>query len=135
MITIPVPIVEYLIPNVPNVSIVVTYCYRYLVTHIDELQALVIVRHAGSFYNLYLSDESGVYYSLSLRDIVLTQGQYIHVDLELVTNICILVEVQLWPNIRWECGWYQVLFDHTWVHKLWAEAVLYGFWAPSLWSN
>ena len=54
-------------------------------THINEMQALVIVEHVGGFYNLYLSDESGVYYSLSLRDIVVfISSTQIRVDLELV---------------------------------------------------
>ena len=50
--------------------------------HINELQALVIIQHNGGFYNLYLSDLSGVYFSLSLRDIVV-EGRNT-VDLELV---------------------------------------------------
>ena len=53
---------------------------NYFVAHIEERQALVIVEHDGGFYNLYLSDESGVYYSLSLRDIVIINA----VDLEMV---------------------------------------------------
>ena len=40
-------------------------------SHINSLQALVIVEHASSLYNLYLSDITGVYFSLSLPDIVL----------------------------------------------------------------
>ena len=56
---------------------------RYLVTHINELQALVIVQHNGGFYNLYLSDQSGVYFSLSLRDIAVVGVNT--VDLELVS--------------------------------------------------
>ena len=54
----------------------------YLVTHINDVQALVIVEHAGGYYNLYLSDESGVYYSLSLRDLVIDSDY--NIDLELV---------------------------------------------------
>ena len=53
----------------------------YLVTHINDMQALVIVDHEGGFFNLYLSDESGVYYSLSLRDLVIDRYG---IDLELV---------------------------------------------------
>ena len=56
---------------------------RYLVSHIDELQAIVIIQHEGGFYNLYLSDTTGVDYSLSLRDIVVERGGF--VDLELVS--------------------------------------------------
>ena len=55
---------------------------RYIVTHIDEMQALVIIEHNGGFYNLYLSDQEGVYFSLSLRDIVVEGVST--VDLELV---------------------------------------------------
>ena len=42
---------------------------------------MVIVEHVGAFYNLYLSDETGVYYSLSLRDIVVKNA----IDLEVVS--------------------------------------------------
>jgi hypothetical protein len=52
------------------------------VTHINELQALVIVQHTSGRYNLYLSDITGVFFSLSLADIVISrQG----IDLELVS--------------------------------------------------
>ena len=54
----------------------------YLVIRINDVQALVIVEHAGGFFNLYLSDESGVYYSLSLRDLVIDSDY--NIDLELV---------------------------------------------------
>ena len=58
------------------------YSHRdYIVSHIEERQAQVIVEHEGNFYNLYLSDETGVYFSLSLRDIVVTQNA---IDLERV---------------------------------------------------
>ena len=72
------------------VVIVVLLASRYLVTHINEMQALVIVEHdtlehVRNFYNLYLSDESGIYYSLSLRDIrVFITSTRIRLDLELV---------------------------------------------------
>ena len=52
-------------------------------THINNVQALVIVEHTGGFYNLYLSDEAGVYYSLSLRDLVVENNPF-NIDLELV---------------------------------------------------
>lgn len=55
---------------------------NYIVSHIEERQALVIVEHEGDFYNLYLSDETGVYYSLSLRDIVINNA----IDLERVSR-------------------------------------------------
>ena len=56
---------------------------RYFVTHINELQALVIVQHTSGRYNLYLSDITGVFFSLSLADIVISrQG----IDLELVST-------------------------------------------------
>ena len=60
--------------------------YSYLVSHINDVQALVIIEHEGDFYNLYLSDESGVYYSLSLRDIVI-ENNPLQIDLELVSFI------------------------------------------------
>ena len=52
-------------------------------THINELQALVIVQHTSGCFNLYLSDITGVFFSLSLADIVISrQG----IDLELVST-------------------------------------------------
>ena len=56
---------------------------NYIVTHLEEKQALVIVEHEGEFYNLYLSDETGVYFSLSLRDLVIAGA----IDLEQVNGI------------------------------------------------
>ena len=55
---------------------------NYIVGHIEGRQALVIVEHEGDFYNLYLSDETGVYFSLSLRDLVITHA----IDLEKVNH-------------------------------------------------
>lgn len=43
--------------------------YLYFVTSHRSSQALVIIEHENA-YNLYLSDETGIYYSLSLEDIV-----------------------------------------------------------------
>ena len=57
----------------------------YIVAHINELQALVIVQHTSGRFNLYLSDITGVYFSLSLADIVITQRG---IDLELVSIAC-----------------------------------------------
>ena len=54
-------------------------------SHIDDMQALVVVEHAEGYYNLYLSDESGLFFSLSLRDIVVeTLYRRWQIDLELV---------------------------------------------------
>ena len=39
-------------------------------THIDELQALVIVEDKRRQYNLYLSGKEGVYFSLSVPDLI-----------------------------------------------------------------
>ena len=55
---------------------------NYIVSHIDQQQALVIVEHSSSQFNLYLSDLTGVYYALSLPDIV--TDDFI-VDLEVVS--------------------------------------------------
>ena len=52
-------------------------------THINTLQALVIVQHGSGQFNLYLSDTTGVDYSLSLRDIVVDLSNP-SIDLELV---------------------------------------------------
>ena len=70
--------------------------YSYLVTDINEMQALVIVEHEGDFYNLYLSDESGIYYSLSLRDIVIETTPNLQVDLELVGHAHTMYSVRLY---------------------------------------
>ena len=43
---------------------------NYLVTHINTLQAMVLVQHVSGQFNLYLSDTTGVDYSLTLRDVV-----------------------------------------------------------------
>ena len=59
---------------------------NYLVNNIDELLALVVIEHEGGFYNLYLSDTTGVDYTLSLRDLVVesTNTGY-RLDLEIVS--------------------------------------------------
>ena len=60
---------------------------NYIVNNIDELLALVVIEHEGGFYNLYLSDTTGVDYTLSLRDLVVektTTGGY-NLDLEIVS--------------------------------------------------
>ena len=44
----------------------------------------MIVEHASSKYNLYLSDITGVYFALSLEDLVVTEQG---IDLELVSNL------------------------------------------------
>ena len=46
------------------------------------MQALVIVEHTNGKFNLYLSEETGLYYSLSLPDIVYNNGV---IDLEIVS--------------------------------------------------
>ena len=53
----------------------------YIVPTSNGLQALIIIQHEGGFYNLYISDQTGVYYSLSLRDIVVDGNT---IDLETV---------------------------------------------------
>ena len=57
-------------------------------THINELQALVIVEHASGKYNLYLSDITGEYFSLSLEDLVVVNRRTI--DLEVVSASVVL---------------------------------------------
>ncbi len=53
-------------------------------SHINQQQALVIVEHSSTQFNLYLSDVTGVYYSLSLPDIVNDGTAF---DLELVSVV------------------------------------------------
>ena len=57
---------------------------RYYVAHINSLQALVIVEHTVGQFNLYLSDITGVYFSLSLPDIVLVNG---YSELQLIEGV------------------------------------------------
>ena len=56
---------------------------NYRVASLDAKQALVIVEHTNGQFNLYLSEEMGIYYSLSLPDIVYGNGV---LDLEIVSN-------------------------------------------------
>ena len=60
---------------------------KYYVAHIDELQALVIVEHDSGQNNLYLSDEKGLYFSLSLPDLVVERTG---IDLEVVRKFVFL---------------------------------------------
>ena len=56
-------------------------------SHIDQQQAMVIVEHSSGRFNLYLSDITGVYFSLSLPDIVTNRNA--GVDLELVSDVTV----------------------------------------------
>ena len=62
---------------------------QYFITSHRSSQVLVIIEHEN-IYNLYLSDETGIYYSLSLEDIVVEvndiQLQDFTVDLRIVSN-------------------------------------------------
>ena len=58
---------------------------NYYVGSYRSAQALVIVRHTSGLDNLYLSDESGTYYSLSLDRLVLDEQSGI--DLELISSM------------------------------------------------
>ena len=58
---------------------------NYYVGSYRSAQALVIVRHTSGVDNLYLSDETGTYYSLSLDNIVLDVQN--GVDLELIDSM------------------------------------------------
>ena len=63
-------------------------------------QSLVIVEH-GSFFNLYLSDETGTYYSLSLEDIVVDihdlRVSDFDIDLEVVSAFVCVIYIVLNP--------------------------------------
>ena len=62
-------------------------------------QALVIIQHENHF-SLYLSDETGTYYSLSLEDIVAQVGS--GVDLEIVSyRVTVVWEIFNSKNISW----------------------------------
>ena len=58
---------------------------EYIVSHRRRQQAMVIVQHVSGQYNLYLSDLNGVYFSLSLPDIVVEIS--FGIDLEVVRII------------------------------------------------
>ena len=70
-------------------NIAIITLQEYFVTSHRSSQALVIIEHEN-VYNLYLSDETGIYYSLSLEDIVVKvndiQLQDYTVDLKIVSN-------------------------------------------------
>ena len=68
---------------------------NYIVAHINELQALVVVDHASGQNNLYLSDLTGVYFSLSLPDIVTGDSG---LDLEKVSIKCMHVHMYIYFN-------------------------------------
>ncbi len=51
-------------------------------SHIDALQALVVIQHASGQFNLYLSDITAVYFSLSLAN--LTHSGFV-LDLDIVS--------------------------------------------------
>ena len=70
------------LPSSFSLSYFLSDTQGYFVAHINELQALVIVQHISGQFNLYLSDITGVYFALSLADIVITQQG---IDLELVS--------------------------------------------------
>ena len=50
---------------------------HYYVDDIKAKQALVIVEHTNGQYNLYLSEETGQYFSLSMPDIILSDLEYV----------------------------------------------------------
>ena len=58
-------------------------------------QSLIIVDH-DTHFNLYLSDETGTYYSLSLEDLVVQiydlSAGFFAIDLEIVSN-CINIKI------------------------------------------
>ena len=61
---------------------------NYIVSHINNLQALVIVQHVQGQFNLYLSDSSGVLYSMSLSDLVQEGGTTF--DLQMVCHVVVM---------------------------------------------
>ncbi len=58
----------------------------YLVDSIRSLQALVVVQHSNDQYNLYFSEETGVYYYQSLTDISVDPVTSARIDLVNVFN-------------------------------------------------
>ena len=82
------PLSLSLLPS-PSLPLLPLSAQSYYVTHINELQALVIVEHASGKYNLYLSDITGEYFSLSLEDLVVV-GNRRTIDLEVVSTSIML---------------------------------------------
>ena len=58
----------------------------YFVTSHRQSQSLIIVEHDYHF-SLYLSDETGTYYTLSLEDITVEVYDNLAIDLEIVSNV------------------------------------------------
>ena len=72
------------------------FSQHYFVYSYRSAQAVVIVQHSSGVNNLYLSDESGTYYSLSLEDIVKIDN---HLDIEFVSAYhtgVLKCSLQLW---------------------------------------
>ena len=59
------------------------FSQNYYVFSYRSAQAVVIVEHSSGMNNLYMSDETGTFYSLSLDDVVINNG---YLDLELVST-------------------------------------------------
>ena len=75
---------------------------NYRVASIKSVQALVIVEHSDGVFNLYTSDETGQYFSLSLNDITITKnGNSWFIDLEIVRCIILLKYWYSIFNFRW----------------------------------
>ncbi len=70
---------------------------QYIVDTINSLQAMVIVKHNSSLYNLYMSEEQGVYYYNALTDLKVDQtnsGGYV-IDLESVRYNIIIINIHI----------------------------------------
>ena len=65
-----------------------TYSHlNYIVDSVKSVQALVIVQHTNNQYNLYMSEEKGFLYILSMSDIKAQRFQngFTAIDLEVVS--------------------------------------------------
>jgi len=60
------------------------FSQNYYVFSYRSAQAVVVVEHSSRMNNLYMSDETGTFYSLSLDDVIITKG---YLDLELVSTM------------------------------------------------
>ena len=67
---------------------------NYYVGSYRSAQAIVVVEHSSGLNNVYLSDDSGIYYTLSLDNVVLDPDQGL--DFELVSNLPFDLKYMFW---------------------------------------
>ena len=79
------------IPTIPYCIILISshFFQHYYVGSYRSAQAIVVIEHNSGVNNVYLSDDTATYYTLSLGDVVLVQDQdqgSFDLDFELVST-------------------------------------------------